>query len=133
MVYVSLAPIFTFERKKLLSVSLADLPFAASGCFAEAFAPSFGVGFCCRAAGSPFISILGGSGGGGGGIDIPLAAAGGSGTCATYSIGCIGGRNHIFILLLLSGWGCFSKKDFSPVFDQLKNKANKGMCLLCKI
>ena len=124
-----LAPIFTFERKKLLSVSLADLPFAASGCFAEAFAPSFGVGFCCWAASPPLISILGGSGGGGGGIDIPLAAAGGSGTCATYSIG---GRNHIFILLLLTG-GCFSKKYFPPVFalGEMETKANKGMCLLC--
>lgn len=69
----------------MLRVSLADFPFEDSGSFAAAFGSSFGVGFTGLAAGSPLISIFGGSGGGGGGIDIPLGAAGGSDTCATYS------------------------------------------------
>lgn len=79
--------VFTFERKNLLSVSLADFPFEDSGSFAAAFGSSFGVGFAGLAADSALTSIFGGSGGGGGGIDIPLgAAAGGSDTCATYSL-----------------------------------------------
>lgn len=70
----------------MLRVSLADFPFDDSGSFAAAaFGSSFGVGFTGLAAGSPLVSIFGGSGGGGGGIDIPLGAAGGSDTCATYS------------------------------------------------
>lgn len=52
-----------------------------SGSFAAAFGSGFGEAF----AGSALISIFGGSGGGGGGIDIPLGAAGGSDTCATYT------------------------------------------------
>lgn len=72
-------------RKNLLSESLAlaDLAFEDSGSFAAAFGSSFGTGFTDLPAGSPLISIFGGSGGGGGGIDIPLGAAGGSDTCAT--------------------------------------------------
>lgn len=81
--------LFTFGRKNLLRVSLADFPFEDSGSFAAAFGSSFGVGFTGLAAGSPLISIFGGSGGGGGGIDIPLGAAGGSDTCATFS------REHV--------------------------------------
>lgn len=73
---------FTFERKNLPKASLADFPFEASGSFTAAFASSFGVVFADV---SPLVSILGGSGGGGGGTDIPLGAAGGSDTWATYS------------------------------------------------
>lgn len=75
---------FTFGRKNLVSVSLVDFPFEDSGSFAADFGSSFGVGFTGLALGSPLISIFGGSGGGGGGMDIPLGAAGGSDTCATY-------------------------------------------------
>lgn len=64
---------------------MADFPFEDSGSFAAAFVSSFDMGFTGLAAGSPLISIFGGSGGGGGGIDIPLGATGGSDTCATYS------------------------------------------------
>lgn len=79
--------LFTFGRKSLLRVSLADVAFEGSGGFAAAFGSSFGVGFTDLAAGSALTSIFGGSGGGGGGIDIPLGAAGGSDTCAAYSRG----------------------------------------------
>lgn len=72
----------TFGRKNLLSETLADFAFEDSGSFAAAFGSSFGTGFTDLAAGSPLISIFGGSGGGGGGMDIPLGA-GGSDTCAT--------------------------------------------------
>lgn len=72
-------------RKNLPRESLADIPFEDSGSFAAAFGSSFGDGFTGLAAGSPLISIFGGSGGGGGGTDIALGAAGGSDTCATYS------------------------------------------------
>lgn len=65
--------------------SLADFPFEASGSFTAAFGSSFGAFFAGLADVSPLVSILGGSGGGGGGTDIPLGAAGGSDTCATYS------------------------------------------------
>lgn len=75
----------TFGRKNLVSVSLADFPFEASGSFAAALGSSLGVGLTGLAAGSPLISIFGGSGGGGGGMDIPLAAGGGSDTWATYT------------------------------------------------
>lgn len=68
-------------------MSLADFPLEGSDSFAAAFGSSFGVGFAGLAAGSPLISIFGGSGGGGGGIDIPLGAAGGSDICAAYSRG----------------------------------------------
>ena len=64
---------------------LADFPFEGSGSFAAAFGSSLGVGFTGLAAGSPLISIFGGSGGGGGGMDIPLGAEGGSDTCAACS------------------------------------------------
>lgn len=80
--------LFTFDRKNLLSVSLADFPFEDSGSFAAAFGSSFGVGFAALAADSPLMSIFGGSGGGGGGTDIALGAAGGSDTCATCSREC---------------------------------------------
>lgn len=73
----------TFGRKNLLRESLANFAFEDSGSFAAAFGSSFGTGFTDFAAGSPLISIFGGSGGGGGGIDIPLGAAGASDTCAT--------------------------------------------------
>lgn len=76
--------LFTFERKNLPSVSLADFPFEGSGSFTAAFGCSFGVGFD-----SPLISTFGGSGGGGGGTGIALGAAGGSDTCATYSRKCV--------------------------------------------
>lgn len=76
--------LFTFGRKRLLREILADFPFGDST-FAAACGSAFGEGLTGLAAGSPLISILGGSGGGGGGIDIPLGAAGGSDTCATYS------------------------------------------------
>lgn len=76
---------FTFERKNLPKASLADFPFEASGSFTAAFGSSFGVVFAGLADASPLVSILGGSGGGGGGTDIPLGAAGGSDTWATYS------------------------------------------------
>lgn len=66
---------------------MADFPFEGSGSFSAAFGSSFGVGFTGLAASSALTSIFGGSGGGGGGIDIPLGAAGGSDTCAAYSIG----------------------------------------------
>lgn len=74
--------LFTFERKNLPRVSLADFPFEASGFLAAAFFSSFGEGLTSLAAGSPLISIFGGSGGGGGGMDIALGAAGASDTCA---------------------------------------------------
>lgn len=64
---------------------VADFPLEDWGCLATAFASSLGVALTGLAAGSALISIFGGSGGGGGGIDIPLGAAGGSDTCATYS------------------------------------------------
>lgn len=67
-------------------MSLADFPLEDCASFASALGSSFGVlGLTGFAAGSPLISTFGGSGGGGGGIDIPLGAAGGSDTCATYS------------------------------------------------
>lgn len=65
--------------------SLADFPFEASGALTAAFGSSFGVVFAGLADVSPLASILGGSGGGGGGTDMPLGAAGGSDTWATYS------------------------------------------------
>lgn len=73
--------IFTFERKSLLRV--ADFPFEDWGSFAAALASS--LAFTGLTAASPLASALGGSGGGGGGAGIPLGAAGGSDTCATYS------------------------------------------------
>lgn len=66
-------------------MTLADLPFEASGSFPAAFGSSFGVVFAGLADVSALVSGLGGSGGGGGGTDIPFGAAGGSDTCATYS------------------------------------------------
>ena len=68
----------------MLREILADFPFGDST-FAAAFGSALGEALTALAAGSPLISIFGGSGGGGGGIDIPLGAAGGSDTCATYS------------------------------------------------
>lgn len=67
------------------NASLADFPFEASASFTAALGSSLGAVFAALADVSPLVSILGGSGGGGGGTDIPLGAAGGSETCATYS------------------------------------------------
>lgn len=69
----------------MLRAALADFPFGDPTSFAAAFGCSFGEALTGLAAGSPLISTFGGSGGGGGGTDIPLGAAGGSDTCATYS------------------------------------------------
>lgn len=74
--------LFTLERKNFPN---ANFPLEGSGSFAAALGSSLVVVFAGLADASPLASILGGSGGGGGGTDMPLGAAGGSDTWATYS------------------------------------------------
>lgn len=74
--------LFTLERKNFPN---ADFPLEGSGSFTAAFGSSLVVVFTGLADASPLASIFGGSGGGGGGTDMPLGAAGGSDTCATYT------------------------------------------------